>query len=307
MRSSEARSAGGPGSQAPSRFSRRNGSALTQLSGPDQTPRESSAAAAALATAEVAAHALLETQAALLAATRSVAETGAAAARAVSTAVDANEAVVATAAAAAAEARQTEARLTHEILHDDLTGLVNRRLLLDRLTQALARSSRAGTAVAVLFLDLDHFKLVNDTLGHAAGDELLINVARRMQECLRSTDTCARVGGDEFVVVCEDLSRPSDGALVADRLETALAAGVSVGDRSMPIRASVGIAVSSASSLPVDLLDEADTAMYRAKGDDRRPDRRRRGGPDGDLPVRWNGGGRWGPTSAPHARRRTDA
>lgn len=236
-------------------------------------------ATTALAEAEVAAQAAVETQAALLAAARILAEAAAAAARSVTAAVEAKAAVVSAAAAAAAEARRTEARLTHEVLHDGLTGLAHRRLLVDRLTQALARSTRTGMSVAVLFLDLDHFKNVNDTLGHAAGDQLLVGVARRLQECVRDTDTCARVGGDEFVVVCEDLSQPSDGLLVAGRVESALAKGVSVGDQTLPVRASVGIAVSSVGSQPLDLLQEADTAMYRIKVMTKR-DQRRRAGPD---------------------------
>lgn len=223
------------------------------------------AAAVAVVEAELAARAVDESQAAVLNAARLVAEASAAAARAVSAAVEA-QAAVTKAAAAAAEARRTEAQLTHDVLHDDLTGLPNRRLLVDRLAQALARSSRAGTSVAVLVLDLDGFKAVNDALGHAAGDELLIGVARRLEQSLRDTDTCARMGGDEFVVVCEDLSHPSDGPLVAGRLETALAAGLAIGDRTVPVLASVGIAVSSAGSSPHELIAEADTAMYRAKG-----------------------------------------
>ncbi|MGI8691485.1 MAG: diguanylate cyclase domain-containing protein [Geodermatophilaceae bacterium] len=236
-------------------------------------------ATTALVEAEVAAQAVIETQAAVLAAARVLTEAAAAAARAVTAAVEAKAAVVSAAAAASAEARRTEARLTHEVLHDGLTGLAHRRLLLDRLTQALARSARTGMSVAVLFLDLDHFKIVNDTLGHAAGDQLLVGVARRLQECVRDTDTCARVGGDEFVVVCEDLSQPSDGSLVAGRVKSALAAGVPVGDQTLPVRASIGIAVSAVGSQPLDLLQEADTAMYRIKVTTKR-DQRRRLGPD---------------------------
>jgi len=262
-------------------------------------------AAAAVAEAELAAQAMVETLAAVSAAARTVAEAAAEAARAVSVAVDAKAAAFAAAAAAAAEARRTEARLIHEVLHDGLTGLPNKRLLVDRLTQALARSKRAGTSVAVLFLDLDGFKAVNDTLGHAAGDQLLIGVAARLLECLRDTDTCARVGGDEFVIVCEDLSRPSDGALTADRLTTALAAGVPVGDQSLPVLATIGIALNSAGSLPAELLHEADTAMYRAKGVRQTPERRQPGGsgpPAADLAA----DGRAGPGTPPHTRRRTD-
>lgn len=234
---------------------------------------------------------------------RSVVELVAVAGQALSVAVDAKAAVVAAASVAADEARQTEARLTYEILHDSLTGLPNKRLLVDRLTQALARSKRAGTYVAVLFLDLDDFKAVNDTLGHAAGDQLLIGVAKRLQECLRDTDTCARVGGDEFVVVLEDLAQPSDGSRLAGRLQAALDEGVAIGDLSMAVSASVGIAVSSLGSLSAKLLDEADAAMYRAKAGQRAPDRRDQGGGREEEIGRLVGAGSGTP---PHARRRGD-
>jgi len=225
--------------------------------------------------AEAAAEAARAAEAAVAAAARTVAEAAAEAARAVAAAVDANAAAVAAAAAAAAAVQSIEARLAHEVLHDDLTGLANRRLLDDRLTQALARAKRTGTSVAVLFLDLDQFKRINDTLGHAVGDQVLIEVARRLQACLRDTDTCARVGGDEFVVVCEDLGHPSDGSLLVSRLESALAAGVPVGDETIAVRASIGIAVGSTGSLPLDLLQQADAAMYRAKEETARTGSRR--------------------------------
>ncbi|MBA3251690.1 MAG: GGDEF domain-containing protein [Geodermatophilaceae bacterium] len=256
-------------------------------SGPEATEEfiSSAVAGAAVAAAKRAAQAVIETQAAVSAAARTVAESSAEAARtvavsaaeaaqALAAAVEATAVVTAAAAAAAAAARRTEAWLTHAILHDDLTGLVNRRLLIDRLSQALARSSRAGTTVAVLFLDLDGFKTVNDTLGHAIGDQLLMGVAGRLTECLRDTDTCARVGGDEFIIVCEDLTHPEGAQLLASRLQTTLAAGVPVGGRTLPVPVSVGIAVSSAGSRPLDLIDEADRAMYRVKGADRELDPR---------------------------------
>lgn len=222
-------------------------------------------AATAIAEAELATQAALTTQAAVLAAARTVAEAAAATARGVAAAVAAKAAVVAAAAAASAEARRIEIRLTHEVLHDGLTGLADKRLLVDRLTQALARAHRAGTFVAVLFIDIDNFKAVNDTFGHAAGDRVLIGVARRLEACLRDTDTCARVGGDEFVVVCEDFADPSDVPRAATVLETALAARVAVGDQNLPVHVSVGIAISSAGSMPLDLLNAADLAMYQAK------------------------------------------
>jgi diguanylate cyclase (GGDEF)-like protein len=154
-------------------------------------------------------------------------------------------------------------------LHDDLTGLPGSRLLLDRLNQAIVRSRRTRASVAVLSISLDRFTLVNDTLGHVAGDQLLIGVADRLRECLRETDTCARVGGDEFVVVCEDIARHTDGAIVARRLAAGLAAGMSLADRSVAVHASIGLALSAAGSSPRQLLDEADAAMRRAKHEGR--------------------------------------
>jgi diguanylate cyclase (GGDEF)-like protein len=226
-------------------------------------------AAAAAVEAERAAQAAVDTHEAVLAAARAVAETADAAARAIAAAVEAKAVVVADAAAAAAAARQVEARLTHDVLHDELTGLPGRRLLIDRLTRALVRSKRTKTMVAVLYLDLDRFKTVNDRLGHAAGDALLVGVANRLLDSLRDTDTCARVGGDEFVIVCEDLNHLADGKDVVRRLTSALALGVLVGERSVAIRASIGLAMSSGASLPLDLLEEADAAMYRAKDEGR--------------------------------------
>ena len=222
-------------------------------------------AAAAAAEARLAAKAASDTQAAVRAAAVVVAAAAAADARTTAAAVDAKAAVVAQAAEAAAEARRTEARLTHNLLHDELTGLPSRRLLLDRLTRALVRSKRTRTMVAVVYVDLDCFKAVNDTLGHAAGDQLLVSVAARLLECVRDTDTCARIGGDEFVLVCEDLDGPQDAAPMVRRVSAAFAEGVPLGDRSVNVRASFGVAFSTPGSLPGDLLEEADAAMYRSK------------------------------------------
>ncbi len=158
-----------------------------------------------------------------------------------------------------------EAELTRMALHDALTGLPNRRLLDDRTRMALERSARDGGAVALLMLDLDHFKRVNDTLGHAAGDILLCRVASRLDHALRSTDTVARLGGDEFAVLCgPDLS--SSVQAVADRVLSVFAEPFELGAHRLPVTSSVGIAVSRRGSATVEtLLRDADVAMYRAK------------------------------------------
>lgn len=162
--------------------------------------------------------------------------------------------------------RHAEIQLAHQALHDDLTGLPNRLLLADHLSQACARAERAGTYVAVLFLDLDDFKDVNDSLGHVAGDHVLMEIAARLRGCLRETDTAARRGGDEFVVVCEGLSDPCAADLVADRIDRALAVPLTVGGTQVQVTASVGVATAAgAAAHPESLLREADTAMYRAK------------------------------------------
>ncbi len=158
-----------------------------------------------------------------------------------------------------------ENRLAHQALHDDLTGLPNRILLYDHLEQARARSRRDGSKLAVLFLDLDDFKDVNDSLGHAAGDEVLVEVAARVTSCLRESDTAARLGGDEFVLVCSDLADPADSALVAARLDAALATPFFVAGTALRVSASIGIAVDDGTLAGPDLLRNADTAMYRAK------------------------------------------
>jgi diguanylate cyclase (GGDEF)-like protein len=154
----------------------------------------------------------------------------------------------------------------NDALHDALTGLPNRTLLDERLEHALLRSERSGLAPAILFLDLDGFKSVNDLHGHATGDELLIAVGRRVAAMLRPSDTVARLSGDEFVVLCEDL--PSDAALdaIAVRVGAGLAAEFVLSTKKVAITASIGTATAVPGVATVDgLLHEADVAMYTAK------------------------------------------
>jgi diguanylate cyclase (GGDEF)-like protein/PAS domain S-box-containing protein len=162
--------------------------------------------------------------------------------------------------------KQMEDALTHQALHDPLTGLPNRLLLLDRVEQALHRLERHGGRVAVLFLDVDRFKVVNDSLGHAAGDRILVEVAARLDRASRPGDTVARFGGDEFVVLCEDLEHEDGAAAIADRFAEALTHPFRFDRRELTLTASVGISTSTApDSDPAALLRDADAAMYRAK------------------------------------------
>jgi diguanylate cyclase (GGDEF)-like protein len=167
------------------------------------------------------------------------------------------------------ERQGADEQLAFLATHDPLTGLPNRTLILDRIVQMLARSRRDHTPVAALFVDLDNFKSINDTLGHGAGDELLKAVAMRLNGVVRDTDTLGRLGGDEFVVIAEDLSLAAGPDLVAERLLAALKEPFRLeGAKDTPftVTASVGIAVGDRVS-PADLLRDADIAMYRAKWD----------------------------------------
>ena len=153
-----------------------------------------------------------------------------------------------------------------QLLRDPLTGLPSRLQLMSRLQSALARSERSGTQVAVLFIDLDRFKVVNDSLGHHAGDRLLLAVTERLRKAVRRHDVPARFGGDEFVLVCEDVLDVQDAIAVAERLIKALALPFEIGDGQAFIAASVGIALTGdPDASPDDLVRDADAAMYRAK------------------------------------------
>jgi len=163
-------------------------------------------------------------------------------------------------------ARDLSAKLERLALHDSLTDLPNRSLFTDRLDRAVARASRAGNSVALLFIDLDEFKPVNDTLGHAFGDRLLQSVAERLRNCMRQADTVSRFGGDEFLILLPDVSPTQDAAVCAAKVFRSLQAKHQIGEHELHVTASIGV-----SSYPRDaadgngLLKCADTAMYMAK------------------------------------------
>ncbi len=162
--------------------------------------------------------------------------------------------------------RESSERARHTSLHDPLTGLPNRALLIERLDHAILRCRRSEKSVAIMFADLDRFKTVNDTHGHRVGDHLLKAVADRLTGLLRPGDTVARLGGDEFVVMCEDLDDVTRVESLADRLGVALAAPYVFGDIELRITASIGIAFAGdGDDLSEQVLHDADTAMYQAK------------------------------------------
>ncbi len=166
----------------------------------------------------------------------------------------------------AMERNRSELQLAHRALHDPLTGLPNRALFLDRLGVALDRSRRTGTAVAVLFLDVDDFKHINDTLGHAAGDRLLEGLAERLRTMLRPMDTVARFGGDEFTFLFEDLASEREAILIAERISRAAGLPIPVADSEESVTVSIGIAMVRDPAVAAEaVIREADAAMYRAK------------------------------------------
>ncbi|MGH3666437.1 MAG: putative bifunctional diguanylate cyclase/phosphodiesterase, partial [Egibacteraceae bacterium] len=164
------------------------------------------------------------------------------------------------------ERKALEQEIEHRALHDSLTGLGNRALFLDRAGHALAMRERSPAPLSVLFLDLDDFKTMNDSLGHGVGDELLVEVARRLLAAVRTADTVARLGGDEFAVLLENTG--VEGAReIAGRIEDAMRAPVTLHGNKLSVRASIGIAPAESATRPLDVLRDADIAMYAAKRD----------------------------------------
>lgn len=172
------------------------------------------------------------------------------------------------------EQRRLEHELTQRAFHDSLTGLPNRTLLLERIERALLRGRRESSLTCLLFIDLDDFKQVNDTMGHSAGDHLLVDVGNRLTRTLRRTDTAARLGGDEFAVLMEDAREPLDAELLAAQVVQALTRPFVLGDESVSLSASVGVATARDSTDAEELLGHADLALYAAKAAGKRQWRR---------------------------------
>ena len=164
------------------------------------------------------------------------------------------------------ERKQAEARANYVAHHDSLTGLPNRLLMQDRLHQAITQARRSGGQVALMFIDLDRFKLVNDSFGHLIGDTLLKQVAARLSHCLRDTDTVARLGGDEFTIMLPDVDSPQGAGEVAERILADLAQPFKESEQELYVSASIGISLFPRDgAVPEELVKHADTAMYSAK------------------------------------------
>ncbi|HEX8171976.1 MAG TPA: EAL domain-containing protein [Thermoanaerobaculia bacterium] len=162
--------------------------------------------------------------------------------------------------------KRAEEQIEFHAYHDVLTHLPNRKLFTDRLRHSVSRAKRSGKAVAVMFIDVDHFKTINDTLGHTAGDELLLEMARRLRDCVRDDDTVARLGGDEFTIILSELRQPEDAVHVAQKILQAVQEPLTIGGMPIVVTASIGIALYPVDGAdPESLLRNADSAMYRAK------------------------------------------
>ncbi len=163
--------------------------------------------------------------------------------------------------------KRAEQQIEYMALHDILTDLPNRQLFMDRINQALARSKRYRKPAAILYMDLDDFKSINDRFGHQAGDGVLTETARRLKELVRESDTVARIGGDEFAVILMDVQKPADAGVVAEKIVRATSVPISVGDQEVEVGASIGISVYPKDGTSIaSLLKCADSAMYVAKG-----------------------------------------
>jgi diguanylate cyclase (GGDEF)-like protein len=161
--------------------------------------------------------------------------------------------------------REMDGRLVHQAFHDALTGLANRALFRERVEQAVARAARGGSPFAVLFIDLDNFKAINDSVGHTAGDAVLVEVAERLKSAIRPTDTAARLGGDEFAVLMDLVSQQSAAIQAARRISNSLNQPVEVGGDTWLVSGSIGIAYSDSGETADAVLRSADVAMYDAK------------------------------------------